>query len=174
MAVPCWAAPAAASPSNWAPPAPPSTSPAGPPPAPCPPCSAPRPSTRPPSWSTAPAARHRRAGRPRLALAQAEELETHGITVIALTPGFLRSEAVLDHFGVTAQTWRDAIAKDPHFAASETPRYIGRAVACLAADPGKLAGTGTATASWELARRYGFTDTDGTTPDWGSYARENL
>lgn len=110
----------------------------------------------------------------RLALAQAEELKTHGITVIALTPGFLRSEAVLDHFGVTAQTWRDAIAKDPHFAASETPRYIGRAVACLAADPGKLADTGTATASWELARRYGFTDTDGTAPDWGSYARENL
>ena len=110
----------------------------------------------------------------RLALAQAEELKTHGITVIALTPGFLRSEAVLDHFGVTAQTWRDAIAKDPHFAASETPRYIGRAVACLAADPGKMADTGTATASWELARRYGFTDTDGTTPDWGSYARENL
>ena len=110
----------------------------------------------------------------RLALAQAEELKTHGITVIALTPGFLRSEAVLDHFGVTAQTWRDAIAKDPHFAASETPRYIGRAVACLAADPGKMADTGTATASWELARRYGFTDTDDTTPDWGSYARENL
>jgi NAD(P)-dependent dehydrogenase (short-subunit alcohol dehydrogenase family) len=110
----------------------------------------------------------------RLALAQAEELKTHGITVVALTPGFLRSEAVLDHFGVTAQTWRDAIAKDPHFAASETPRYIGRAVACLAADPGKLADTGTATASWELARRYGFTDTDGTAPDWGSYARENL
>jgi NAD(P)-dependent dehydrogenase (short-subunit alcohol dehydrogenase family) len=110
----------------------------------------------------------------RLALAQAEELRTHGITVVALTPGFLRSEAVLDHFGVTAQTWRDAIAKDPHLAASETPRYIGRAVACLAADPGKMADTGTATASWELARRYGFTDTDGTAPDWGSYARENL
>ena len=109
----------------------------------------------------------------RLALAQAEELKPHGIAVVALTPGFLRSEAVLDHFSVTAETWRDAIAKDPHFAASETPRYIGRAVACLAADPGKMADTGTATASWELARRYGFTDTDGSTPDWGHYAHEN-
>jgi NAD(P)-dependent dehydrogenase (short-subunit alcohol dehydrogenase family) len=110
----------------------------------------------------------------RLALAQAEELRSHGITVVALTPGFLRSEAVLDHFSVTAETWHDAIAKDPHFAASETPRYIGRAVACLAADPDKMADTGTATASWELALRYGFTDTDGITPDWGRYARENL
>lgn len=110
----------------------------------------------------------------RLALAQAEELRSHGIAAVALTPGFLRSEAVLDHFGVTADTWRDAIAKDPHFAASETPRYIGRAVAHLAADDDKMAYTGTATASWELARRYGFTDLDGTTPDWGRYARENL
>jgi NAD(P)-dependent dehydrogenase (short-subunit alcohol dehydrogenase family) len=110
----------------------------------------------------------------RLALAQAEELEPHGAAAVALTPGFLRSEAVLDHFGVTPDTWRDAIAKDPHFAASETPRYIGRAVAHLAADPDKMDYTGTATASWELARRYGFTDIDGTTPDWGRHARENL
>jgi NAD(P)-dependent dehydrogenase (short-subunit alcohol dehydrogenase family) len=108
----------------------------------------------------------------RLALAQAADLKPHGIAAVALTPGFLRSEAVLDHLGVTAGTWRDAIATDPHFAASETPRYIGRAVAHLAADPGKLAYTGAATASWELARRYGFTDTDGTTPDWGRHARE--
>lgn len=110
----------------------------------------------------------------RLALAQAADLKPHGIAAVALTPGFLRSEAVLDHLGVTASTWRDAIATDPHFAASETPRYIGRGVACLAADPAKMAVTGTATASWELARRYGFTDTDGATPDWGRYARENL
>jgi NAD(P)-dependent dehydrogenase (short-subunit alcohol dehydrogenase family) len=110
----------------------------------------------------------------RLALAQAEELEPHGAAAVALTPGFLRSEAVLDHFGVTPDTWRDAITKDPHFAASETPRYIGRAVAHLAADPDKMDYTGTATASWELARRYGFTDIDGTTPDWGRHARDNL
>lgn len=110
----------------------------------------------------------------RLAVAQAAELEPHGIAAVALTPGFLRSEAVLDHFGVTAETWRDAIAKDPHFAASETPRYIGRAVAHLAADPDKMDHTGTATSSWDLARRYGFADADGATPDWGRYARDNL
>jgi NAD(P)-dependent dehydrogenase (short-subunit alcohol dehydrogenase family) len=110
----------------------------------------------------------------RLALAQAADLRPHGIAAIAITPGFLRSEAVLDHFGVTADTWRDAIAVDPHFAASETPRYIGRAIAHLAADPDVMAHTGTATTSWDLARRYGFTDIDGTTPDWGRHARENL
>lgn len=110
----------------------------------------------------------------RLARAQAEELKPYGVAAVAVTPGFLRSEAVLDHFGVTADTWRDAIAKDPHFAASETPRYIGRGVAHLAADPDKMSRTGTATTSWDLAKRYGFTDIDGTTPDWGRHARENL
>jgi NAD(P)-dependent dehydrogenase (short-subunit alcohol dehydrogenase family) len=109
----------------------------------------------------------------RLAVAQAAELKPHGITAVALTPGFLRSEAMLDHFGVTTDTWRDAIAKDPNFAASETPRYVGRAVAHLAADPGKMTYTGTATSSWELARHYVFTDIDGTTPDWGRHARAN-
>ena len=110
----------------------------------------------------------------RLAVAQAEELSSHGIAAVALTPGFLRSEAVLDHFGVAADAWRDAIAKDRHFAASETPRFLGRAVAHLAADPDKITHTGTATSSWELARRYGFTDIDGRTPDWGRYVKENL
>ena len=79
----------------------------------------------------------------------------------------------LDHFGVTTDTWRDVIAKDPNFAASETPRYVGRAVAHPADDPGKMTYTGTATSSWELARHYMFTDIDGTTPDWGRHAREN-
>ncbi len=110
----------------------------------------------------------------RLARAQAEELRPYGVAAVAVTPGFLRSEAVLDHFGVTADTWRDAIAKDPHFAASETPRYIGRGIAHLAADPDRMSFTGTATTSWDLAKRYGFTDVDGTTPDWGRHARENL
>jgi NAD(P)-dependent dehydrogenase (short-subunit alcohol dehydrogenase family) len=110
----------------------------------------------------------------RLALAQASELRDHRIAAIALTPGFLRSEAVLDHFGVAADTWRDAIDKDPNFAHSETPHYIGRAVAALAGDEHKMACTGTATATWELHERYGFTDLDGTTPDWGAYARESL
>src|SRR5262249_19003023 len=82
----------------------------------------------------------------RLALAQAAELRPQAMAAVAVPPGFRRSEAVLAHFGVTAGPWRDAIGKDPHFAASETPRYIGRAVACLAADPGKMAYTGTATA----------------------------
>ena len=110
----------------------------------------------------------------RLARAQAEDLRPHGVAVIAVTPGFLRSEAVLDHFGVTADTWRDAIAEDPHFAASETPRYIGRGIAHLAADPDTMTRTGTATTSWDLAKRYGFTDIDGAIPDWGRHARENL
>ncbi|MFO7250703.1 MAG: SDR family oxidoreductase [Actinomycetes bacterium] len=110
----------------------------------------------------------------RLARAQAEELRPYGVAAVAVTPGFLRSEAVLDHFGVTADTWRDAIAKDPHFAASETPRYIGRGIAHLAADPDRLSLTGTATTSWDLAKRYGFTDVDGTTPDWGRHLREHL
>ena len=110
----------------------------------------------------------------RLARAQAADLRPHGVAAVAVTPGFLRSEAVLDHFGVTADTWRDAIAEDPHFAASETPRYIGRAIAHLAADPDRMSHSGTATTSWDLARRYGFTDIDGTTPDWGRHARENL
>lgn len=108
----------------------------------------------------------------RLAVAQAEDLRSHGVTVVAMTPGFLRSEAVLEHFGVTEATWRDAIARDPHFAHSETPRYIGRAVAALAADSDKARRTGTATSSWELARHYGFPDGDGTRPDWGRHTDE--
>jgi NAD(P)-dependent dehydrogenase (short-subunit alcohol dehydrogenase family) len=108
----------------------------------------------------------------RLAVAQAEDLRQHGVAVVALTPGFLRSEAVLEHFGVDEVSWRDGIAKDENFAYSETPRYIGRAVASLAADPGKLQRTGTATSTWELAKVYGFVDIDGSRPDWGQRARE--
>jgi NAD(P)-dependent dehydrogenase (short-subunit alcohol dehydrogenase family) len=108
----------------------------------------------------------------RLAVAQAADLRPHGVAVVALTPGFLRSEAVLEHFGVDEANWRDGIAKDPNFAFSETPRYIGRAVTSLAADPHKLRRTGTVTSTWELARAYGFADVDGTQPDWGQRARE--
>jgi NAD(P)-dependent dehydrogenase (short-subunit alcohol dehydrogenase family) len=108
----------------------------------------------------------------RLARAQAAELGPHGATAVALTPGFLRSEAMLDHFGVTEASWRDAIARDRHFAASETPLYVGRAVAALAADPGVARFNGRALASWELAREYGFADADGTRPDWGRYFTE--
>src|SRR4051812_3211141 len=105
----------------------------------------------------------------RLAQAQAAELEPHGVTAVALTPGFLRSEAMLDHFGVTRDTWRDGVAADPHFAQSETPAYLGRAVAALAADPGMIRHTGRALATGPLAREYGFTDADGTQPDFPGY-----
>jgi NAD(P)-dependent dehydrogenase (short-subunit alcohol dehydrogenase family) len=110
----------------------------------------------------------------RLALAQAEELRPHGVAAVALTPGFLRSEAVLDHFGVREESWRDAVARDPHFAQSETPRYIGRAVAALASDPGVMARSGRGFTTGELAREYGFTDVDGSQPDWEAYFEENL
>lgn len=110
----------------------------------------------------------------RLALAQGEELRAHEIAAVAVSPGFLRSEAMLELFRVTEATWRDGIAKDPHFAFSETPRYLGRAVAALAGDPDKMARTGTATATWELYKAYGFTDVDGTQPDWGRHARDDL
>src|SRR3954462_10054469 len=86
----------------------------------------------------------------RLAKAQAAELAPHGVTALALTPGFLRSEAVLDHFGVTRDTWRDAIERDPHFPASEPPAYIGRAVAALAADPDVHRFAGQALSTWGL------------------------
>jgi NAD(P)-dependent dehydrogenase (short-subunit alcohol dehydrogenase family) len=105
----------------------------------------------------------------RIAVALAAELGPRGITAVALTPGFLRSEAMLEHFGVTADTWRDAIAADEHFAHSETPHFVGRAVAALAADPDVARFAGRALSSWELAREYGFADVDGARPDWGAH-----
>jgi NAD(P)-dependent dehydrogenase (short-subunit alcohol dehydrogenase family) len=110
----------------------------------------------------------------RLAKAQAAELAPHGVTAVALTPGFLRSESMLDHFGVTAQSWREAVVKDRHFAASETPTYIGRAVAALAGDPDVARFAGRALSTWELSREYGFTDADGTRPDWGAHFAEHV
>jgi NAD(P)-dependent dehydrogenase (short-subunit alcohol dehydrogenase family) len=110
----------------------------------------------------------------RLALAMAEELMPHGVTALAVTPGFLRSEEVLDHFGVTEARWRDAIAQDPHFAASETPCFVGRAVAALAADPHVHARTGGVYASWTLAEEYGFVDADGARPYWGRHFAEHV
>ena len=105
----------------------------------------------------------------RLALGQAEDLRASGVSAVALTPGFLRSEAVLDHFGVTAEDWMRGAERDPHFAQSESPRFVGRAVAALAADPGVARMSGRALSSWGLAREYGFTDVDGRRPDWGAY-----
>jgi hypothetical protein len=100
-------------------------------------------------------------------MTQAAELRDHGVTVIGLTSGFLRSEAMLDHFGVSEPRWREAVAIDPHFAHSETPKFIGRAVAALAADPDVFERTGALLATWDLAREYGFDDIDGRRPDWG-------
>ena len=106
----------------------------------------------------------------RLAYAMASDLHAHpGITALAITPGFLRSEHVLDHFGVTEANWRDAVEKDPWFAESETPCYVGRAVAALAADPDVGRKAGRLFSSWTLAKEYGFTDIDGRRPDWGSF-----
>jgi NAD(P)-dependent dehydrogenase (short-subunit alcohol dehydrogenase family) len=105
----------------------------------------------------------------RLALAQAEELRPHGITAVAVTPGFLRSEAMLDGFGVTEANWRDAGKRDPHFLASETPRYIGRVIAALAADPHVHRTTGHVLTSWDLAEQYNTNDIDGSRPNWGRY-----
>ncbi len=106
----------------------------------------------------------------RLALAQAEDLRPYGVTALALTPGFLRSEAMLDYFGVTEENWRDASAKDRDFLMSETPTYIGRAVAALAADPDVGRWNAQALSTWQLVKEYGFTDADGTQPDWGQSA----
>jgi NAD(P)-dependent dehydrogenase (short-subunit alcohol dehydrogenase family) len=105
----------------------------------------------------------------RLARAQAAELRPHDVAAVALTPGFLRSEEVLDHFGVTEERWRDAVAADPHFAHSETPAFIGRAVVALAADPAIMDRSGASLATWNLAREYGFADADGSRPDWGAH-----
>ena len=104
-----------------------------------------------------------------LPLSWAAELAAYGVAVVALTPGFLRSEAMLEHFAVTEDTWRDAGTKDPNFLASESPLFVGRAVAALAADPKVQDRTGMLLSSWELARDYGFTDYDGRRPDWGRH-----
>ncbi len=109
-----------------------------------------------------------------LAAAMAEDLRAHGVVALAVTPGFLRSEAMLDHFGVTEANWRDAVAQDPHFIASETPAYVARAVVALATDPNVATKAGTTVASWAMAREYGFTDSDGRQPDWGAYFAEHI
>ena len=105
----------------------------------------------------------------RLAYAMAADLRAHHVTALAITPGFLRSEAVLDTLGVTEANWRDGIEQDPYFAGSETPCFVGRAVAALAADPDVKLKSGGVYSSWGLARVYGFTDLDGRKPDWGRF-----
>jgi NAD(P)-dependent dehydrogenase (short-subunit alcohol dehydrogenase family) len=101
----------------------------------------------------------------RLAFAQAAELEPHGCTAVALTPGWMRSEIMLDIYGVTEENWRDAERGNPHFREiSESTRFVGRAVAALAADPDVHARNGGSFSSGGLAREYGFTDVDGSQP----------
>jgi NAD(P)-dependent dehydrogenase (short-subunit alcohol dehydrogenase family) len=109
----------------------------------------------------------------RLAFAQSEELAPHGCTAVALTPGWMRSEMMLDNYGVTEANWRDGAAVNPHFAAiSESPRFVGRAVAALAADPDVHRRNGGSFSSGGLAPEYGFTDLDGSQPDCWRYMGE--
>ncbi|HET8916717.1 MAG TPA: SDR family oxidoreductase, partial [Candidatus Binatia bacterium] len=108
----------------------------------------------------------------RMAWAQAHELRSHQCTAVALTPGWLRSEMMLDAYGVSEANWRDAIAKQPHFVITETPRYVGRAVAHLAGDPEVERWSGQSLSSGQLAKVYGFTDLDGSQPDAWRYVVE--
>jgi NAD(P)-dependent dehydrogenase (short-subunit alcohol dehydrogenase family) len=108
----------------------------------------------------------------RMAFALAHELAPYGATAVSLTPGWLRSEAMLDVYGVTEETWQDATKIQPHFAISETPAFVGRAVAALAADPDVARWNGTSLSSGQLAQVYGFTDLDGSRPDAWRYLVE--
>ncbi|RWC93577.1 MAG: SDR family NAD(P)-dependent oxidoreductase [Mesorhizobium sp.] len=108
----------------------------------------------------------------RMAWAHAKDLAPHGATSVSLTPGWLRSEMMLEAFGVSEANWRDATAKVPHFVISETPRFVGRAVAALAVDPERSRWNGQSLSSGGLAQVYGFTDLDGSRPDAWRYVPE--
>ncbi len=108
----------------------------------------------------------------------AQELRPYGVTALAVTPGFLRSEEMLEHFGVSESNWRDAVhsgkPQAEHFGQSETPRFVGRGIAALAADSGYSAYAGKVLPSWTLSDMYGIVDIDGRRPHWGRYAAEEL
>ena len=108
----------------------------------------------------------------RMAWAHAKDLAPHGATSVCITPGWLRSEMMLEAFGVTEENWRDAAKRVPHFVISETPRFVGRAIAALAADPDRERWNGHSVSSGQLAPIYGFTDVDGSRPDAWRYLRE--
>lgn len=108
----------------------------------------------------------------RMAWAHAKDLAKHGSTSVSLTPGWMRSEMMLELYGVAEENWRDATAKVPHFVISETPRFVGRAVAALAADPDRERWNGQSLSSGGLAQVYGFTDLDGSQPDAWRYVPE--
>lgn len=107
-----------------------------------------------------------------LARSMAADLKPHGVMAIAVSPGFLRSEEMLDHFGVTEENWREGAKKDPHFIMSETPYYMASGLVALASDPGRSAKSGGVFTSWGLSDEYGIRDIDGNRPHWGNYAKE--
>jgi NAD(P)-dependent dehydrogenase (short-subunit alcohol dehydrogenase family) len=108
----------------------------------------------------------------RLGWSQAQDLQPFGCTAVSLTPGWMRSEIMLDHYGVSEANWRDAAVKEPQFIISETPRFVGRAVVHLAADSDVKRWNGQSLSSGQLAQVYGFTDLDGSQPDCWRYIRE--
>lgn len=108
----------------------------------------------------------------RMGFALGKELAPKGATAVSLTPGWMRSEIMLDHFGVTEANWHDALKKEPHFAISESPAFVGRAVAALAADGEVARWNGQSLSSGQLAQVYGFTDVDGSQPDAWRYLVE--
>lgn len=115
----------------------------------------------------------------RLAFGLAEELKPHGVAAMAVCPGFMRTEQILDQFEATEATWREVAETNPEargfgFAGSETPCFVGRAIAALAADPEVMRRSGGLFPSWELSEAYGFTDVDGSRPHWGRYLAANF
>lgn len=108
----------------------------------------------------------------RMAFALAHELKPHRATAVSLTPGWLRSEAMLEAYGVGEGNWRDATARQPHFAISESPAFVGRAVVALAQDPDVARWNGQSLSTGQLAKIYGFTDVDGSRPDAWRYLVE--
>jgi NAD(P)-dependent dehydrogenase (short-subunit alcohol dehydrogenase family) len=105
----------------------------------------------------------------RMAFAMGYELRKKNVAAVALTPGFLRSEAMLEHFGVTEANWTDAVKEDANYAESETPLFAGRAIAALAADPQLMKKSGRVFSSWGLSDEYGYCDADGRRPHWGRH-----
>ncbi|HEX9982465.1 MAG TPA: SDR family oxidoreductase [Thermoanaerobaculia bacterium] len=109
----------------------------------------------------------------RMAFSLSQELQDRNVTALAVTPGFLRSEWMLSHLGVTEANWRDAAEQVPHFIASETPLFVGRGVAALAADPNVATKNGRVYASWDLGEEYALLDADGTRPHFFRWLQEN-
>ena len=110
----------------------------------------------------------------RMAFGLSQELNGREVTAVAVTPGFLRSEWMLDHFGVTEANWRDQAEKDPAFSESETPLFVGRCIAALAADPDRVKKNGRVFASWDLAEEYGVNDADGRRPHFKRWLQANM